>query len=330
MKLLLITSGGTICSSAGKQYIDLDTQKQYKILEYYQKAYPGCGITFDTLSPFTILSENLEMRHIFSLANVIREQSVKNYDGIILAHGTDSLQYTASMLGYLFSKSKIPIVLVSSNKVLEDDTANGFANFCGAVAFIKAKPQGGVYVSYQNAGEQTVIHMGTRLLSYHVFTDALYSVNDKIAGVIKQDVFERCSNFQYMPDEVETSELKLSGNIPHIFMTNAYVNMGQCFCSMDFHHVDYIMLVAYHSGTLPVEDKQFCAFCKNMQKRQVPIFVCGVHLKKEYRTSERFQELSLLPLPTASPVALYSKLVLLAMNNRVEDMSANWGNDIID
>ena len=67
------------------------------------------------------------------LAKYIKEQiESEKYDGIIITHGTDTLQYTSAMLGYMFDDVSIPIVLVSSNYVLEDKRANGLINLSKA------------------------------------------------------------------------------------------------------------------------------------------------------------------------------------------------------
>ena len=51
------------------------------------------------------------------------------YDGVIITHGTDTLQYTAAFTGYIMAGAQIPIVLVSANYVLEDVRSNGVDNF---------------------------------------------------------------------------------------------------------------------------------------------------------------------------------------------------------
>ena len=90
---------------------------------------------FATLNPYTILSENLSSEHL----NILTDTVVSNialYDGIIVTHGSDTLQYSASALAYAVGCESVPVVLVSSNFPLEDERANGIYNFIGAVEFI--------------------------------------------------------------------------------------------------------------------------------------------------------------------------------------------------
>ena len=71
---------------------------------------------------------------------VLDELGITKVDGIILTHGSDTIQYTAALLSYVL-KPEIPVMIVCSNYVLEDEKANGFDNFCAAVDFIKNKEQ---------------------------------------------------------------------------------------------------------------------------------------------------------------------------------------------
>ena len=74
--------------------------------------------------------------HLNLLISCIREQLTKDIDGIIVTHGTDTLPFTAAALGMCFAYAKVPILLVSSNYILDDPRANGLTNFTAAVDYI--------------------------------------------------------------------------------------------------------------------------------------------------------------------------------------------------
>ncbi len=211
MNILVIFTGGTISSSERGGYIGPDEQNNYRLINEYKKLNPKkCkNISFSTSSPYYILSENLTGKHINLLADCIdKALSSDEYDGIIVTHGTDTLQYTAAGLSYIYSDINIPIVLVSSNYILDDSRANGYDNFSAAVDFIMTccktpeeninasaqKNTGnnlaiennvanhiGVYVAYKNENEPAVIHCGARLLSHASYSDKIYSVDNLTA-----------------------------------------------------------------------------------------------------------------------------------------------------
>lgn len=137
-KILVIGTGGTI-GSIKDDSIHLDTP--FKILDYmtFENA------EFDCVSPFTVLSENMSFELWKKLADYIGSVDFSKYKGIIVLHGSDTLSFTGALLANLFYDK--PIVLVASDKPLEDKTANGFKNFENAVKYI----QNGiskVYISY--------------------------------------------------------------------------------------------------------------------------------------------------------------------------------------
>lgn len=139
-KILVIGTGGTI-GCVRDDSIHLDAP--FKILDYVQLE----NVQFDCVSPFTVLSENMSLARWQALIDYICSVDFDKYDGIILLHGSDTLSYTGALLANLFYDK--PIVLVASDKPLEDKTANGFKNFEAAVKAIQ-KGIDRVHISYDN------------------------------------------------------------------------------------------------------------------------------------------------------------------------------------
>lgn len=137
-KILVIGTGGTI-GSVRADSIHLDAP--FKILDFVHFE----NTEFDCVSPFTVLSENMSFALWQRLIDYISNIDFKKYKGIIVLHGSDTLRFTAALLANLFYDK--PIVLVASDKPLEDKHTNGIKNFEKAVR----KIQNGinrVYISY--------------------------------------------------------------------------------------------------------------------------------------------------------------------------------------
>ena len=146
LKIGVIFTGGTIGSTidqSGHIVADKDN-RDFLLLNLYRHKFT-LQDEFVIRTPYCILSENLSGRELELLVACVNELKEK-VDGIIITHGTDTLQYTAAALGYVYSNLAIPIVLVSSNYVLEDSRANGLTNFACAVSFIHAGQGHGVFV----------------------------------------------------------------------------------------------------------------------------------------------------------------------------------------
>lgn len=123
-KILLVGTGGTIACVKGDS-IHLDSA--FKILDY------TCfdNVEFECASPFTILSENMNFGYWQMLVDYLKTVDLCKYKGIIILHGSDTLTFTGALLANVFYDK--PIVLVASDKPLEDKTANGIENFERAV-----------------------------------------------------------------------------------------------------------------------------------------------------------------------------------------------------
>ena len=135
MKILVIFTGGTIGSTCENGIISPDKEKKYRLLEAYFAN--GGKAEFDTAQPYTVLSENLNGEHLSLLYKSVKEAISQNiYDGIIVTHGTDTLQYTSAFLSYMLGLCNTPVVLVSSNYPIDNPKANGVDNFTAAVDFI--------------------------------------------------------------------------------------------------------------------------------------------------------------------------------------------------
>ena len=108
MKLLFVFTGGTIGSTQKGNVISADSDKPYKLIKAYDEKY-RIDFDYDVIEPYTELSENNTGWHISRLVECIKQNLNKNYDGIIVTHGTDTLQYTAAAVGYSFGVSSLPI-----------------------------------------------------------------------------------------------------------------------------------------------------------------------------------------------------------------------------
>ncbi|HNX30703.1 MAG TPA: asparaginase [Holophaga sp.] len=77
-------------------------------------------------------SATMEPEHILGLARLIREQS-GDVEGIVLVHGTDTMTYTASVLGFLLADLGKPVVITGSQRPLAYVRSDARSNLVEAV-----------------------------------------------------------------------------------------------------------------------------------------------------------------------------------------------------
>ena len=119
MKILFIFTGGTIGSTCHENVISPDSSKSHKLIQEYDTRF-GIDFEFSVLEPYVELSENNTGEHIKKLCLCVTNNINKNYDGIIVTHGTDTIQYSAATLGYALSSNSIPVCIVSANRPIDD------------------------------------------------------------------------------------------------------------------------------------------------------------------------------------------------------------------
>ena len=109
--ILMIGTGGTIASGRGKDGLipELTTRE---LLSFVPDVSALCEA--DCLQLFSLDSTNLTPAHWLKLAETIRS-SYLYYDGFVVAHGTDTMAYTAAALSYLILGSKISFLLSVGN-----------------------------------------------------------------------------------------------------------------------------------------------------------------------------------------------------------------------
>jgi L-asparaginase len=89
-------------------------------------------------------SATMEPEHILAMARLIREESADS-DGIVLIHGTDTMAFTASVLGFLLADLGKPVVITGSQRPLAYVRSDARSNLVDAVSLATRKvPEVGI------------------------------------------------------------------------------------------------------------------------------------------------------------------------------------------
>ena len=317
MKILVIFTGGTIGSTVTGDWIVTDESTKYTLLEHFKTE--DHETEFDVRTPYTLLSENLSAKALNLLQTEIEQGLHGGYDGIIVTHGTDTLQYSAAAVEYAFAGCKIPIVFVSSNYPLEDKRANGHFNFAAAVAFIKEQI-GGVFVAYRNNGETvTHIHLASHILQYNECTSKLYSIDEMPYAVYDGKAFQFTA--------VEHAEIyNPLGIVSYTASSGILVidsHPGDSY-TYTLNGIKAVLLKPYHSATLDTGNPKLHAFCQKARELEIPVFVVNVAPGISYESTKHFDDLHIIPLPYSTWIAAYMKLWAgISLGEAVTDFSSN-------
>jgi glutamyl-tRNA(Gln) amidotransferase subunit D len=116
--------------------------------------------------------------------------SKSDYAGILVAHGTDTMQYTAAFLSFSLAGFPKPIVLVGSQRSSDRPSSDAAVNLISAAKFIVKCNTNGVFVAMHNSesDDDVACHLGTRVRKNHTSRrNAFETVGAKPAFVITHD-----------------------------------------------------------------------------------------------------------------------------------------------
>jgi glutamyl-tRNA(Gln) amidotransferase subunit D len=130
--ICILTTGGTIGSS-----VDYKTGavKPVKDISYIYNYVPN--ITNYSLSHESIdnmLSENVNAEKWVMFARKTRD-AMKKGNSVIIFHGTDTMQYSASALSFMFESQTAPIIFTGSQRSSDRPSSDAFLNIEGSIHF---------------------------------------------------------------------------------------------------------------------------------------------------------------------------------------------------
>lgn len=179
-RVLVIGTGGTIASK-----VEYETgavrpaMTAEEILEAIPEILDIAEIDAEVL--FNILSENMTPRHWEQLAVRISDAlKTGRYDGIIVAHGTDTMSYTASAIAFAVQQLPVPVVFVGSQRSSDRPSSDAAFNMLSAViAATKLDAAESVVVMHGEMGDTySLVHRGVRVRKMHTSRrDAFQSIN---------------------------------------------------------------------------------------------------------------------------------------------------------
>lgn len=123
-KILFVATGGTIASKKTENGLTPQITPE-ELISYIPEVEKICEIT--AVQPFNLDSSNVVPENWSMLVKVIREH-YDAFDGFIIAHGTDTMAYTAAALSYMIQNSPKPIVITGAQRPINLDITDAKTN----------------------------------------------------------------------------------------------------------------------------------------------------------------------------------------------------------
>ena len=211
--------------------------------------------------PFNCDSASMEPEHILGLAEHIRSRAA-DFDGVVLIHGTDTMAFTASLLGFLLADLGKPVVITGSQRPLSYVRSDARENLVDAVD-LATRGVNEVGVVF---GTRWLRGVATDKLSVHRY-EAFDSPNLAPLAEIGMDLV--------IHPEAGKFERRVPKGLGLRF--ESAIAVYRPFPGMPWHlpasSIRGVLLETYGAGNLPIERDDLLALLRHCRERQMPVVV---------------------------------------------------------
>nr|WP_320132572.1 asparaginase [uncultured Holophaga sp.] len=257
-RILLIHTGGTLGMAPSGQSASLAPGPS---LEGVRQQVPELESLAELHLevPFNLDSASLEPGHILSLAHLVRERS-RDCLGVVIIHGTDTMAFTASVLGFLLSDLGKPVVLTGAQRPLAYARTDARSNLVDAVELATSGvPEVGICF-----GDHWLRGVGTEKASVHRY-EAFVSANIPALADLGLSVrihphagsFPRC-----LP-------AGLGGHLEHRIAV--YTPFPGMEWSLPAPNARGVLIQAFGAGNLPMERPDLQALFAHCREQALPV-----------------------------------------------------------
>ncbi|TFG33463.1 Glu-tRNA(Gln) amidotransferase subunit GatD [Candidatus Thorarchaeota archaeon] len=179
-RVSILSTGGTIASKVdyrtGAVNPALSAQDLYDTvpeLENYANVHAKVIMS--------VLSENIAPSDWGNIARKVASEIQAGTDGVVIAHGTDTLGFTSAALSFALQNIPVPVVLVGSQRSSDRPSSDAAMNLIGAVNLAtKADAAEVMVLMHGESGDSFLhAHRGTKVRKLHTSRrDAFQSVNE--------------------------------------------------------------------------------------------------------------------------------------------------------
>lgn len=242
-KILVLHTGGTISMQAdasGAVVTSSDNPMNHV-------SNPLEGIQVHTLDFFNLPSPHIKPKHMLTLYQKIKEEA-DNYDGVVITHGTDTLEETAYFLDTM-EVPHMPIILTGAMRSSNELGSDGVYNYLSALRVAsddKAADKGVLVVMNDE------IHAAKYVTKTHTTNVSTFQTptHGPLGLIMKQEILY----FKTAEPRVRFDLDHIQGLVPII---SAYAGMTDELIDMlDLEQLDGLIIQAFGAGNIPKETAQ--------------------------------------------------------------------------
>ncbi len=316
-KILVMATGGTI-GCGGEGTVSPQKRVNDALLSRLQSVYSGRAAFF-SCRPLSMLSENATLESLSSLTGAVASVPFSDYDGVILTHGTDTMSFSAAVLGMLFDDISRPLVLTGATLPPEHPESDALDNLSAAVRLILTGTLRGVYAVFRDTDGSFPVYRGTDLREADPVQDRFRAFSGRPLGRVTEEGYvgeiPPCGIDRSLPRGEMVFEKRVLALRPYPGLAYGFIDPSP-FAA--------VLIYLYHSGTGCTAGKaeSLPAFIRRCAEMDLPVYAASVKPGGTvYAGSDLLWGAGAKPLFGIGFEAAYSKL-LIAVNQKamsVED-----------
>ena len=254
-KILVLHTGGTISMQADATGAVVTSQEN----PMNHVSNPLEGIEVYALDFFNLPSPHIKPKHMLALYHKIKEEA-DHYDGVVITHGTDTLEETAYFLDTM-EIPHMPIVLTGAMRSSNELGSDGVYNYLSALRVAsddKAADKGVLVVMNDE------IHAAKYVTKTHTTNVGTFQTptHGPLGLIMKQEILY----FKTAEPRVRFDLEHIQGLVPII---SAYAGMTDELIDMlDLDHLDGLVVQAFGAGNVPKETAQKL---ESLLQKRIPV-----------------------------------------------------------
>ena len=158
---------------------------------------------------YNILSENMKTEYWVKASREIADEISDGSDGIVIAHGTDTMHYTSAALSFML-KTPVPIIITGAQRSSDRPSSDANINLIDSVIAANGDiAEVCVCMHGSLNDEYTYLHKGTKVRKMHTSRrDTFRSINTQPIAKIENKKININSNYKYTKRGDNNLELK--------------------------------------------------------------------------------------------------------------------------
>ena len=277
-KILVIGTGGTIASV----HSEIGLRPAYnaeELIAFFPEIKNIADIEGKML--FNIDSTNMQPHHWSEIAKEIEKQ-YNNYDGFVITHGTDTMQYTSAALSLMLQNLSKPVILTGSVKAVGEYGSDAKQNFidsiivaCSNICDVCIVFHGKII---KGCKARKITNEATKITNqnHDVYTSINYHLIGEVIGTLKDNGTRKILLFKgYKPvDKYSLRELKVFPKIDdaNVYLIKIYPGFKPEF--LDYmKDSKYIILEVFGPGNIPFMENSIIEKIDIFTRKNVLIFI---------------------------------------------------------